>query len=101
MNIMTVSDLCESIRAMHGAPCEFLRSVCVKQVYKGRVLWQGIVGIFRVDLCSEAVECYAWATDSLAGANYPVVFLKTRLVDSPAAAVREHIMELSESLQAA
>jgi hypothetical protein len=101
MNIVTISQLSRAIQEAHYTDCEYLKSARVRQIYKGRVLWQGEVSVFRLKLAAESTECYAWTVDEPFGTCEPVLILKTQAIDSPAAAVRAHVLQLSGEMATA
>src|SRR5437764_965825 len=83
MNTSGENALAELIQASYDCPCHLVRTVAVRKTFKGRTLWEGEVGIFRLDRDNDAVDCYGWMEDSLLGIETPYIVLATPEIQSP------------------
>ena len=91
MNFATVALLSSVIGATYHCDCRYVRSVEVQQMYKGRVLWRGTVGIFQLLEHPAETECFAWMSDQFEKASVPVLFLKALSITSATEAVRAYV----------
>ena len=79
-----------AIRDLHGSDSVWAEAVPVREVFEGRVAWEGEVQVFRLLSHSTAERCYAWASPAEPKPRiYAVLHIPP--VDSPAAAVRASI----------
>ena len=101
MSTNNFDSLTAYIAEMYQASCELLDVVEYTERYKGRALWSGQVGIFRVARGDFVFDCFAWDVDPLMGLVEPVVMIKSADIPSPGAAVRLHLMNLSQEFAAA
>src|SRR5690349_4084142 len=86
----TVVFLARRISQEFDCLCRFLYAWPVRELYKGRVIWTGSVGVFSIKRNSGPGICYAWMADELMDTAMPVVILKTAAVSSPAQAVGQY-----------
>jgi|ERR1700722_2429664 hypothetical protein len=59
-----IEELRTLIRYLHGAESEHVKSVPVKEVFKGKTVWEGIVEVFDLKGHPSASRVYAWAHDA-------------------------------------
>jgi len=80
--------LSEAILATHGLHAVHLRSVPVKETFRGETVWEGVVEVFRVD-SEETDTCYAWSfpVDGESGQMECVAVLKLAPVVDPSTAI--------------
>jgi len=89
------------IRELHGADAVHIRSVPVKEIFRGEVVWNGIVEVFDLVGHPTAKMIYAWAHDT----NDPqhprrhVTVLHVSPVTSAVAAVRAAIAQEFRNLE--
>ena len=55
-------DLQRSIEMQHGAKAVFVQSVPVSEVFRGKMVWDGIVHVFDLEGHSKATRAYAWSS---------------------------------------
>lgn len=90
-----IEELQEVIRRLHGVYSTHVKSVPVKEEFKGRVIWDGIVEVFELHGHPKANIAYAWAheTDDPANPIRHVTVLKVPPAVSPETAVRVAISQ--------
>jgi hypothetical protein len=88
------------IRTLHGADAEHVASVPVKEVFQGKIVWDGIVEIFDLKNHPTAFRVYAWAhdTDDPANPRRHVTVLHAHPIKSAQDAVRAAIIKEFKSL---
>jgi hypothetical protein len=86
-------ELADAIRQTHGVKAEHLETVPIKEVFRGKVAWEGEVEVFAVKHSSGATRCYGWGYPSDADANRRefVCVLGVGPVNSPRTAVQAAI----------
>jgi hypothetical protein len=96
-----LEELKDVIRKLHGVDSEHVKSVPVKEVFKGKTVWEGIVEVFDLKNHPTASRIYAWAhdTDDPKKPRRHVTVLHCAPVDSPEAAVRAAIIQDYRSLE--
>lgn len=88
-----VAQLQAAIQQLHGCQSEHLESVAVKEEFRGRVVWEGQVEVFRVFEHPKAKVCYAWAyQEKESNKERIAAILGLRLIPSAVEAVRTFIM---------
>lgn len=85
-----IGSIQDAILRTHGCVASYLESVPVKEVFQGRVAWEGDVEVFSVEH-PKAKLCYAWGFKDDAGQWQYVAVLNTPPVDSPKRAVQAYI----------
>ena len=90
-----IENLKDAIRRMHGCASSHLFSQPVREIFRGKVVWEGVVEVFALAGHSQARRCYAWAHASGAADEKTrfVAVLELPPVDSPLAAVRAAIVQ--------
>src|SRR2546426_11600840 len=59
-----VDELRDVIRRLHGVESKHLESVSVKETFRGKTVWEGIVEVFELRGHPKAPKVYAWAHNS-------------------------------------
>jgi len=64
--IMTdyLEELKDVIRKLHGAEATHVKSVPVKETFRGETVWEGIVEVFDLYGHPKAPRVYAWSHDT-------------------------------------
>lgn len=90
-----LDELREVIRRLHGADATHVKSVAVKETFKGQTVWEGVVEVFELHGHPKAPRVYAWShdTDDPKNPIKHVTVLHIGPVMSAAMAVREAIRE--------
>jgi len=83
-------ELRDVIRKLHGVESTHKESVPVKEVFKGRTIWEGVVEVFELHGHEKANIAYAWshATDDSETPKRSVTVLHIPPAVSPITAVR-------------
>lgn len=102
-NMTYIDELKEVIRRLHGVHSTHVQSVPVKEKFKGKVVWDGIVEVFELHGHPEATHAYAWSheTDDPTNPKRSVTVLKIPPAVSPETAVRVAIIQEYRDAQAA
>ncbi len=59
-----IIELRDVIWRLHGVESNHVDSVAVKEVYKGKTLWDGIVEVFEVRGHPKTEKIYAWSHET-------------------------------------
>jgi hypothetical protein len=88
-----VNQLREAIEGMHGGSARLAQSVPVREIFKGRTVWEGVVHVFDLAGHPTATRAYAWSSpiESSAKRRFFAV-LHTARINSPLEAVRAAIV---------
>ena len=88
-----IEELRDVIHKLHGANATYVESVPVKEVWKGRTVWDGVVEVFDLKDHPLTHRAYAWAhgTDDK-GKRY-VTVLHIPPAVSPLLAVRTALLQ--------
>ena len=94
-NNQYIEELHDVIRRLHGVESRYVESVPVKEVFKGRTVWDGVVEVFDLIGHPKAPKIYAWAhdTDNPKQPRKHVTVLHIPPVVSPILAVRAAIVQ--------
>lgn len=90
-----IKELHDVILRLHGAEATYLRSVPVREKFQGKIVWDGTVGVFKLQGHPVTNRVYAWAFD----ADKPkprreyIAVLRVAPVTSPKLAVRAAIVQ--------
>jgi hypothetical protein len=89
-----IDELRDVIRQIHGVEATHVDSVAVKESFKGRTVWEGIVEVFELHGHPQSSTAYAWshATDEPEKLRH-VTVLQTGPIKTAAAAVRAAIIQ--------
>jgi len=82
------------ISQRHGSPAEHIRSVSICEKVKGKIIWQGIVEVFRLTRHPKTNRCFAW--NSPDSDECVMTVLGISPVVGPATAVQSTLSERSE-----
>jgi hypothetical protein len=85
---MQPEQIAKAIASKEGCGCSYLRDVTVKETFKGKTVWEGVVSQFELT-GHKAAHCYAWVDPST---NQLVTVLELPPVDSPETAVRVFVV---------
>lgn len=90
-----IRELQDVIRRLHGAEATHVESVPVKETFKGKTVWDGMVEVFELRGHPKANRAYAWAhdTDDPQKPRRHVTVLHIPPVTSAAAAVKAAIVQ--------
>lgn len=80
------------IRELHGVESRHVESVPVKEVFRGKTVWEGMVEVFELIDHPSALRLYAWLHDMERGNRRYVTVLHAGPIDSALAAVRGSIL---------
>ena len=85
-----IEELRDVIRKLHGVDSTHRESVPVKEVFKGKTVWEGIVEVFDLHGHPKANTAYAWSheTDNPNKPRRSVTVLHVPPAVSPITAVR-------------
>lgn len=83
----------KAIEASHGCKAVHERTVPVREMFQGKVAWEGEVEVFTITGHAKAKRCYAWGyPNEKRGGKYDfVTVLEIPPVTSPALAVKAAI----------
>jgi hypothetical protein len=59
-----ISELREVIRRLHGVEAKHIETVPVREQFKGKMVWDGVVEVFEIIGHPKARRLYAWAHES-------------------------------------
>lgn len=95
-----IEELQDVIRRLHGADATHVESVPVKEAFKGKTVWEGVVEVFDLAGHATAHRVYAWAheTDDPAKPTRHVTVLHQHPIKSAQDAVRIAIAQEIRSL---
>lgn len=90
-----IQELKKAIRVLHGVDSVHVASVPIKEVFKGKTVWDGVVEVFSLHGHPEANTAYAWLHDTGDPDKpfRPVTVLHIHPALSPIAAVRAFIVQ--------
>ena len=90
-----LEELKDVIRKLHGAEATHVKSVPVKETFRGSTVWEGIVEVFDLNGHPKAPRVYAWShdTDDPRQPRKHVTVLHIPPVLSAAMAVRAAIVQ--------
>jgi hypothetical protein len=93
MTEVDVVQLERAVEAQHGCAATFVQSVPVKETFGGKMVWEGIVHVFRLVGHPTAKQAYAWSSP-IEGSDKRRFFavLHQPPITSPAEAVRAAIV---------
>jgi hypothetical protein len=97
-----IEELGDVIHKLHGAKATHVESVPVKEVFKGKTVWDGVVEVFDLKGHPKTHRAYAWthATDDPAQPRRSVTVLHIPPAVSPVTAVRAAILQEMRNAQA-
>ena len=88
-----INELQDVIHRLHGAKAMHVKSVPVKETFKGQIIWLGTVEVFKLKGHPKTDKAYAWAhdTDDPLHPKRQVTVLHVPPITSPELAVRAAI----------
>jgi hypothetical protein len=86
-----IEELRDVIFRLHGVESKHIKSVPVKETFKGKTVWEGVVEVFELIGHPKATRLYAWSHDTDGPKKRHVTVLHFAPIDSPEAAVRASI----------
>ena len=87
-----IEQLHEAIRRLHGFESVHIDTIPVKDVFWGRVVWDGEVELFELSGSQMARQCYAWSRPEDDGTERYFAMLKLPPITSAETAVRAAIV---------
>ena len=98
-----IGELREVIKKLHGVDATHIRSVAVKEIFKGEVVWDGLVEVFDLIGHPTAKMAYAWAhdTDDPDNPRRHITVLHVGPVNSAVSAVRAAIVQEYRNIEPA
>jgi hypothetical protein len=93
-----IQELRDVIRKLHGVEASHVESVAVKEMFKGKTVWEGVVEVFDIIGHPKAQRVYAWAHDGERPKESSVAVLHIAPITSAAAAVRAALIQEFRSL---
>jgi hypothetical protein len=96
-----LEELRDVIRRLHGAEAVHVESVSVKETFRGKTVWDGIVEVFELHGHPSASRLYAWShqTDDPKQPQRHVTVLHSHPITSPVLAVRAAIVQEFRNLE--
>jgi len=52
----------QAIETLHHCKAHFIKTVEVKETFKGQKVWEGIAHVFEITGNPQANKCYAWSS---------------------------------------
>jgi hypothetical protein len=62
--VSSIEELKDVIRKLHGVESTHVESVPVKETFKGKIVWEGIVEVFELHGHPKASRVYAWGYET-------------------------------------
>lgn len=91
-----IENIAKAVEKAAQCPAEHLKSVVVKEVFRGQTMWEGIVEVFSLLGHAKAKHAYGWKAGTGQEATYTAV-LEIPPVDSPNTAVRAAIVSQAKA----
>jgi hypothetical protein len=85
----------DAVQVMHHCSATHLKSVPMREMFGDKVVWEGVVEVFKITGKKLISRCYAWSFDDGTETRF-VTVLKTPPVMSPSDAVRAFIVSSRE-----
>lgn len=88
-----IKELQNAILNLHGCKATWIKSIPVKETFKGETVWEGVVQVFDLIDHPTAKKCYAWSyiVDGSEKKKF-IAVLNQHPVDSPVEAVKAFIV---------
>lgn len=87
-DVTEIERLAKAIRDLHDVDAEHLRSEPVREVFRGRIVWDGVVEVFAIKTHPKARRAYAWSHETDAGGRRSVAILGVDPIRTAQDAVR-------------
>ena len=91
-----ISSLQETIKRLHGCDSSHIKSVPVTEIFKGKIVWDGMVEVFALNGHTKAQKCYAWGYKGDTNNKNFVTVLEIPPVESAKTAVQAAIVSESK-----
>ncbi len=90
-----IAELRDVINKLHGVKADYVRSVAVREMHGGQVVWDGVVEVFDLQGHPQTSRIYAWSyeTGNLTEPRRHVTVLHIPPVVSPKTAVQAAILQ--------
>jgi hypothetical protein len=79
---LAMQELKQAIESQHGGIATLAQSVPAREVFEGRVVWEGVVHVFELAGHPKASRAYAWSSPiegSNKGQFFAVLHIRRRL----------------------
>ncbi len=86
------AELQQAVESQHGCTATLLQSVPVRETFRGGMVWNGVVHVFKLEGHARATRAYAWSTEREDGKRRFHAVLDIPPVMSPVDAVRAAIV---------
>ena len=83
-----ISALKDAIITMHECGCAWVGCELVKELFPGKVAWEGVVHIYYLAEHPKAERCYAWCFEDEKGEKQHTTVLEIPPINSPETAVK-------------
>src|ERR1700722_16010702 len=88
-----VDQIKQAVEGMHGGMAQLTQSVPVRETFKGKTVWEGVVHVFDLTGHPTATRAYAWSSPIEGSTKRRfVAVLHTERINSPLEAVRAAIV---------
>ena len=91
-----IERLRQAVRDLHGCDSARVQSVAVREMFQGKVVWEGNVEDFRLINHPRAKTAFAWSYKNDTGETRYVAVLAVPPVDTAVNAVRAYIVAESQ-----
>jgi hypothetical protein len=93
MSEISKDQLKRAVESQHGCTATLIQSVPVKETFDGKIVWDGVVHVFKINGHPKANKAYAWSSP-IEGSDRRRFFavLHQPSVTSPVEAVRAAIV---------
>ncbi len=89
---VNTAELKRAVEAQHGGTATFVQSVPVREAFKGRTVWEGVVHVFDLVGHPKAKRAYAWSHAMDDGRRMFFAVLHLGPVTGPVEAVKAAIV---------
>ncbi len=59
---VSADQLKQAVEGQHGGKAELVDAVPVKELYEGKIVWEGVVHVFDLEGHPKATRAYAWSS---------------------------------------
>lgn len=93
------AQLKRAVEAQHGCTAALVQSVPVTERFDGKIVWEGVVHVFKINGHPQANKAYAWSSP-IEGSNKRRFFAVLHLppIISPVDAVRAAVVQELKAL---
>ncbi len=97
MSEVSPDQLKQAVESQHGGTATLLQSVPVRETFRGGMVWDGVVHVFKLEGHARATRAYAWSYEREDGKRRFFAVLDIPPVMSPVDAVRAAIVMEAKS----